>query len=296
MALVPSRTSNCAALVCDLARSTSATVGETDIRVHSRRVKCNKSSTLLKLKVSTKVGMCTMCTKRNVLLGDQVDTPETSVGVVCEEMLVRVGEVVGGHNVAELGAEQWRGTETTVPVTEDGRHDEHRPVVRAPPSDGFDGEGNVEGVHRVVSDSDFGTGEDRGGSGLTAEGDGVGRGGEGSKVLLGELDELFVGNSTGTDETHSVGGVVVANESGEVITGHVLDVLLWAEDGVSKLLVWGQWERQGGAGEMWARRGLGEEIVRQGEICYTHFGRQRRGGGRTESRCGWSRHPRLLAG
>lgn len=154
-------------------------------------------------------------------------------------MLVRVGEVVGGNDVAELGAEQWRGTETTVPVSEDGGHDEHWPVVWASPSDGFDSKGNVERVHGVVTDSDLGTGEDWGGSGLTAEGNGVAGGGERSKVLLGELDELFVGDTTGTDKAHTVGSVVVADEAGEVFSGHVLDVLLWAENGVTELLVWG---------------------------------------------------------
>ena len=153
-------------------------------------------------------------------------------------MLVRVGEVVGRYNVAELGAEQWRGTESTVPVSENGRHDEHRPVVWASPSDGFDGKGNVERVHGVVTNSDLGTGEDWGGSGLTAEGDGVFRGGERSEVLLGELDELFVGDASGTDKAHTVGSVIVANETRKVLSGHVLNVLLGTKNGVSELLVW----------------------------------------------------------
>jgi hypothetical protein len=171
------------------------------------------------------------------LLGDQVDTPETSVRVVGEEMLVRVGEVVRGYNVAELGAEQWRSTESTVPVSEDGRHDEHRPVVGTSPSNGFDGKGDVQRVHGVVTDSDFGTGEYWCGSGLTAEGDRVFGSGEGSKVLLGELDELVVGDTTSTNEAHTVGSVVVADETGKVLSGHVLNVLLGAENGVTELLV-----------------------------------------------------------
>ena len=46
MAVVPSRPSNKLALSWLFARSTSATVGETLIRVHSRSVKCSRSSRL----------------------------------------------------------------------------------------------------------------------------------------------------------------------------------------------------------------------------------------------------------
>jgi hypothetical protein len=55
-AVVPSRPNNKLAFNCDLARSTSTEVGESDIRVHSRRVKWVKSSTTVKLrKVQTRI-------------------------------------------------------------------------------------------------------------------------------------------------------------------------------------------------------------------------------------------------
>jgi hypothetical protein len=172
------------------------------------------------------------------LLGDEVDTPKTSVRVVGEEVLVRVGEVVGRDDVAQLGAQQWRGTQSTVPVSEHGAHDQHGPVVRASPSDSLHSNGDVQGVHGVVSDSDLGTGENGGGSRGAAERNGVGGGREGTKVLLGELDELLVGDSTGSNKAHSVGSVVGVDEVLEVVTGHVSDVGLGAEDGVPQRLTW----------------------------------------------------------
>jgi hypothetical protein len=49
-------------------------------------------------------------------------------------------------------------------------------------------------------------------------------------VLLGELDELLVGDATGTDQNHAVGGVVGLDVVGQVVAGNGLDVLLGAED------------------------------------------------------------------
>jgi hypothetical protein len=46
-----------------------------------------------------------------------------------------------------------------------------------------------------------------------------------------------VGNTTGANEDHAVGGVVGLDVVGEVITADGLDVLLGAEDGATKGLV-----------------------------------------------------------
>lgn len=170
------------------------------------------------------------------VLGDQVDTPETSVVVGRIEVLERVGEVVGGYNVGEFGAQQWGSTQSSVPVSKDARQDKEWPVVWAPPSDGLDGNGNVEIVHSVVSDSDLSTGEDGLFSRNTAEGDGVGGDGDRGKVFLGEFDELLVRDSTSSDEAHSVGSVVGFDVVGEVLSAHLSDVLLWTEDRVTQWL------------------------------------------------------------
>lgn len=53
MAVVPSRLRRREAFSCDFARSTSPELGETDIRCHSLRVKWIRSSTFMRLSVST---------------------------------------------------------------------------------------------------------------------------------------------------------------------------------------------------------------------------------------------------
>jgi hypothetical protein len=91
----------------------------------------------------------------NSLFGDKVHAPKSSVRVRSGEGLVRVGEVVGGDDVAKLGTQQWRSPKTPVPLSKDGAHDEHRPVVGRPPSDTLNGNGKVEAWHRVVPHSNF---------------------------------------------------------------------------------------------------------------------------------------------
>lgn len=168
------------------------------------------------------------------LFRNEVDTPETSVRVRSRKGHVRVGEVVARDDMGQPAAQQGAGTQGPIPVTKDTLHDEHGPVVGRLPSDTLDGDGEVDGVHRVVPDTDFGTDKLGGGVGLATEGDGVGGHGEGGKVLFSELDEGFVLDGTGTDQGHSVGSVVFGNVGLEVRLGDGVDVFLGAEDGVSE--------------------------------------------------------------
>lgn len=216
-----------------MARSTSAMVGLIDIRVHSLRVKWVRSSTFMMLrKRSARYNKKERGMGR--LFRNEVDTPETSVRVRSRKGHVRVGKVVARDDMGQPAAQQGARTEGPIPVTKDTLHDEHGPVVGRLPPDTLDGDGEVDGVHRVVSDPDFGTDKLGGGVGLAAEGDGVGGHGEGGKVLFGELDEGFVLDGTGTDQGHSVGSVVFGNVGLEVRLGDRVDVFLGTEDGVPK--------------------------------------------------------------
>jgi hypothetical protein len=56
-------------------------------------------------------------------------------------------------------------------------------------------------------------------------------------VLLGEVDELLVGNAASSDEHHAVGGVVSLDVCLQVGALDALDVLLGAENGAAEGLV-----------------------------------------------------------
>lgn len=246
MAVVPSRPSRREALSWDFARSTSAMVGLIDIRVHSLSVKWVRSSTFMRLarQSAGKAGNGT----GDRLFRNKVDTPETGVRVGSGEGHVRVGKVVAGDDVGQPAAQEGARAQRPVPVTKDALHDEHGPVVGRLPSDTLDGDGEVDGVHRVVADADFGADKLGGGVGLAAEGDGVGGHGEGGKVLFGELDEGVVLDGAGADEGHPVGGVVFGNVGLEVRLGNRVDVFLGAEDGVSERGAWQGSAKQRGVG------------------------------------------------
>lgn len=168
------------------------------------------------------------------VFGNEIDTPETGVRVGSRKGHVRVGKVVAGDDMGQPAAQQGARAQGPIPVTKDTLHDEHGPVVGRLPSDTLDGDGEVDGVHRVVSDPDFGTDKLGRGVGLATEGDGVGGHGEGGKVLFGELDERIVLDGAGTDQGHPVGSVVFGNVGLEIRLGDRVDVFLGAEDGVSK--------------------------------------------------------------
>ena len=55
-------------------------------------------------------------------------------------------------------------------------------------------------------------------------------------MLLGQVDELLVGNATGANKDHAVGGVVGLDVVLEVAALDVADVLLGTEDGAAQRL------------------------------------------------------------
>lgn len=56
-------------------------------------------------------------------------------------------------------------------------------------------------------------------------------------MLLGKVNELLVGDATGTDKDHAVSSVVGLDVVGQLGAGDVADVLLGAEDGAAQGLV-----------------------------------------------------------
>ena len=124
-----------------------------------------------------------------------------------------------------------------VVVANNGLGDQSGEVVVVVPADTLDGNGNVGGGNGVIADAQVGANE----FGLLL-GQEVGRvvgrgGGQAGEVLLGELDELLVGDTTSTDQDHAVGRVVVLDVTGQLGAGDVEDVLAGAEDGAAQGLV-----------------------------------------------------------
>lgn len=58
-----------------------------------------------------------------------------------------------------------------------------------------------------------------------------------SKVLVGHLYKLLVGNATSTNKDHAISSVVVLDVVGELGSGNIADVLPGTEDGTAKRLV-----------------------------------------------------------
>lgn len=170
------------------------------------------------------------------LVGDEVDTPETGVRVGGREGHEGLGEIVLVHKGREARAEVGSVAHGAVPVANDGLGDESGEVVGRLPRDTLDGNGNVGGVHGVVTETDLRADE----VGLGAAGStnelGLGGGLELAKVLLGELDEGLVGNATSADKDHAVRLVVVGDVLGEVVLLDGEDVLAGAEDGAAESL------------------------------------------------------------
>lgn len=141
---------------------------------------------------------------------------------------------------AELAAKVGRVAHGTVPVTDNGLSNQGGEVVVILPADTLDGDGDVGGGDGVVTDTDLRT--NKVGLLLLGVGNGLsgrswGSHGDVAEVLLGELDELLVRNTTRANEDHAVSGVVGLDVVGQVITADGLDVLLGAEDGATKGLV-----------------------------------------------------------
>lgn len=52
--------------------------------------------------------------------------------------------------------------------------------------------------------------------------------------MLSEIDKLLVRNTAGTNEDHSISGIVGSDIVDEVLTLDALDVFLWSKDGSAK--------------------------------------------------------------
>lgn len=186
------------------------------------------------------------------VLGNKVNTPETirsdtnrsvskvnlpSVAVAGGEAHVAVGEALVVDEGAELAAEVGGVAHGTVPVADNGLGDERSEVVVILPADTLNGKGNVGRGDSVIPESDLRPDEFGGPLLLGRKGNGSGGRGlarEVTEVLLGEFDELLVGNAAGTNEDHAIGGVVGLDVFDEVLPVDGLDVLLGTEDGAAK--------------------------------------------------------------
>ena len=140
---------------------------------------------------------------------------------------------------AELAAEVRRVAHGAVPVANDGLGDKGSEVVGVAPADTLNGNGDVGAAHGVVTEPDLRA--DELGLLLLLLGDNLvgvvlGLSGQVGEVLLGELNKLLVGDATGTNENHAVGGVVGLDVVLEVGLLDGLDVLLGSEDGASERL------------------------------------------------------------
>jgi hypothetical protein len=163
-----------------------------------------------------------------------------SVAVACGEAHEAVGKVVALNEGAELAAKVGGVAHGTVPVADDGLGNKGSEVVVVLPADTLDGKSDVSSGKSIITDTDLGSNEL--GLALLLSGDGGkgggwGLAGERTKVLLSELDELLVGNTTSTNEDHAVSSVVGLDVVGQVVAGDGLNVLLGAEDGAAKGLV-----------------------------------------------------------
>lgn len=160
-----------------------------------------------------------------------------SVAVASGETHEAVGKALVVDKGAELAAKVRRVTHGTVPVTNDGLGNQASEVVIVLPAHTLDGKGDVGRGEGVVTESNFGANELGGALLLSLEGLGSGGqrlAGEATEVLLSEADELVVGDTTGTNEDHTVSGVVGLDVVNQVVPGDGLDVLLGAEDGTTE--------------------------------------------------------------
>lgn len=138
---------------------------------------------------------------------------------------------------AELAALVGSVAKSLVVVANDGLGNEGSEVVVVGPADTLNGDSNVGGGDGIVADTDIRADEV---GLLLGEDRSAGHGGgsrELGEVLVGHLDELLVGDATGANENHAVGGVVVLDVVHELGTGDVTDVLTGAEDGAAEGLV-----------------------------------------------------------
>ena len=169
----------------------------------------------------------------------QISKNSPSVTVASGEAHEAVGETLVVDMGTELAAKVRGVTHGTVPVANNGLGDQASEVVVVLPAHTLDGKGNVGRGESVITESDFGANE-LGGT-LLLGGKGLGSGGwglagEATKVLLGQSDELLVGDTTSTNQDHAVSGVVGLDVVDQVLPLDGLDVLLGTEDSATKRL------------------------------------------------------------
>jgi len=140
---------------------------------------------------------------------------------------------------AELAPQIRRTPHCAVPIPDDGLSDERSEVIGILPADALDGNGNVRGWQRVISNADFGADE------VWLRFLGRGDGGcllgwrcirEVSKVLLCEFDKLLVRHAARTDKYHPIGSIVGLDVVYQVIALDALDILRWTQNRAAERL------------------------------------------------------------
>lgn len=141
------------------------------------------------------------------------------------------------HKAAEFAALVRSVAHGLVVVSNNGLSDQSSEVVIVVPANTLNSNGDVGGRDGVVAYPDIGTNELRL---LLGQEVGVGLGRvrrQLSKVLVGHLDQLLVGDATGTNKDHAISSVVVLDVVGELGSGDVANVLPGTKDGATERLV-----------------------------------------------------------
>ncbi len=161
------------------------------------------------------------------------------IGIRGREGHEAVGQVVLVDEAGELAAHVGGVAHGLVPVTDDSLGDESSEVILRLPGDTLNSDGDVGGWDGLIEDADLGTNESWLALLLLCEaggGGGVWLCWEAGKVLLGELNELLVGDTTGTNKDHAVSSIVGLDVVDEILALNALDVLGWAKDGAAEWL------------------------------------------------------------
>jgi hypothetical protein len=172
----------------------------------------------------------------NVLevVGDHVRSPQTDIRVRGAEAHEGVGKVVLVQDSRQLAAQVGGVAHGTVVVSNDGLGDKGGEVVRVLPANTLNGNSDVGGGDGVVTHADLRADE----VGLLGVGGAEGQRAAGrleaGEVLLGQLDELLVGDSSSTDKDHAVSLVVGRDVVLKVLLLDRQDVLPGAKDGAAE--------------------------------------------------------------
>lgn len=139
----------------------------------------------------------------------------------------------------ELGSHVGGVAHSLVPVTDNSLGNKGGEVVVRLPGDTLNSNGDVCGWDGLIEDTDLRSDELWLAlllSGELGRGLGVWLSWKTGEVLLGELNELGVWDTTSTDEDHAVSGVVGLDVINEILALDGLDVLGWAKDGAAEWL------------------------------------------------------------